>query len=173
MKQMKKISILLLALSLFACTQTIEVPPPSIQPRPAPEFDFNLLQGGHLSSHELKGKWIVLNVWATYCPPCVREAPDFIALQEEFAKKNVQFIGIAANKKGAETVESFVQRVGITYPVLLVNTVDVSAKFGEIDHIPTTFIIDPDWNLVNRHIGQVKQKVLRAELNQWLDSRKK
>lgn len=164
--------ILLLALCLFACSRTAEVVPPSIQPTPMPDFELNLLQGGTMSGRDFKGKWVVLNIWATWCPPCVREIPDFIVLQGEFADKNVQFVGISVDDKGAEEVQSFAQRVGFNYPILLGNINDISEKFGQIDAIPTTLIIDPDWNLVNRHTGMLTQEVLREELKQWLASKK-
>ncbi|MFH1067549.1 MAG: TlpA disulfide reductase family protein [bacterium] len=130
----------------------------------APDFEFRDLDDKLVNSQTFHGKWVVLNVWATWCPPCVREIPDFIALQNELKKKNVQFIGISVDEGGAADVKPFAQKVNFNYPVLLANMESLEKLFGAIDAIPTTFIIDPQWRIASRNTGSLSKEELNDEV---------
>lgn len=156
--------ILIFALCLTACSRVANLPAPSIKKTPAPEFKLQNLSGDFVSCDEFKGKWVVLNIWATWCPPCTREIPDFIDLQEKLRKKNVQFVGISVDDGGIDVVKSFVQRNNINYPILLTDMDTIRTLFGSIDAIPTTFIISPDWYLINKHTGLLTYEALKNEI---------
>lgn len=102
---------------------------------------------------DYKGKWVLVNFWATWCPPCLAEIPHLNAMK----RKNIVVIGIAVSYSGANEVLDFMKDKKITYPVVLGNE-DVAAKFGGIDSLPTTFLYSPDGMLVGQHEGQLTQE---------------
>ena len=164
--------LLCLAVALAGCAADVDLPPPSIEPRPAPDFSLKDVSGQIFNSEALKGKWIVLNIWASWCPACVREIPSFIELQNKLAKKNVQFVGVAIDEEGGETVAPFAERVKFNYPIFLGDMNFVRDAFGPINAVPTTFIIDPEWRLVDQFTGALDQKVLEGVLRGFISGRR-
>jgi cytochrome c biogenesis protein CcmG/thiol:disulfide interchange protein DsbE len=107
----------------------------------------------------------VLDFWATWCPPCRAEIPDFIDLQNEYGSQGVQIVGIALDEP--EKVLAFARQNGMNYPVLL-GSDEVSMKYGGIEGIPTTFIIDRDGKIVNRFEGFRPREVFETEIKKVL-----
>ena len=118
----------------------------------APAWKLKDLQGKEVSSADFKGKVVVVDFWATWCPPCRAEIPGYIALQKKYADKGLVIIGISVDEDGAKAVAPFAKAKGINYPVLLFND-DVVAAFGGIEGIPTTFLIDQDGNIRDKKVG--------------------
>ncbi len=106
---------------------------------PSPDFSLSTPDGTLFSLSEKRGKVVMLNFWATWCPPCKREIPDFIELQKKYGAKGLLIVGIALDKP--ESVMAFLREQPLNYTVLLGNN-EVSATFGNIESIPTTFLID-------------------------------
>ena len=108
-----------------------------------PDFSLPDLEGRQHVPGEWSGKILVLNFWATWCPPCLQEIPAFIRLQEKYASRDVQFVGIALQK--AEEVRDFVITKGINYPILTgeAEVIGVAEAYGNsIGALPYTVIID-------------------------------
>ena len=106
-----------------------------------------------------KGKWVLVNFWATWCPPCLEEIPDLESLYKE---GKLVVIGIAMNYKSPSEVLDFARKQGITYPVVLGNE-DTASQFGDLDSLPTSFLYSPDGRLAGEHAGMLsKQNLLSA-----------
>lgn len=131
----------------------------------APAFTLPDLNGKSVSLADFRGKGVVLNFWATWCPPCKKEIPDFIDLQKEYGSKGVVIVGIALDQK--DKVQAFVEKNGMNYPVLLGDEA-ITVKYGGIQGIPTTFIIDKKGNILNRFEGYRPRTVWESEIKKLL-----
>lgn len=136
----------------------------------APEFTWKDASGKTVSFAELsKGKPVLLNVWATWCGPCVKEIPDLIALHQEYAGKGALVIGVSADRgdDALATVSGFVSEKGMTYPVVIDNG-DLEEALGGLRGYPTTFYIDKNGVIVKKLVGLQKKEAFAAELNALL-----
>ena len=122
----------------MASMQTWEQAPTSWEGVLAPDFTVTNLEGQVIRLSELKGKRVVLDFWATWCGPCVKEIPEFIRLQNETAREQLAIIGISQEDK--ETLKSFVKKKGVNYSII--SAKHLPEPFSGIQSIPTTFFID-------------------------------
>jgi len=128
--------------------------PVSVIGQQRPDFALPDLDGNVHTLDEWDGRVIALNFWATWCPPCRTEIPEFIALQRRYSDRGLQFIGIALQT--AEEAAPFVQEYGINYPVLagLQPVVEVARAFGNrIGALPYTVFIDRSGRIAHVHAG--------------------
>jgi peroxiredoxin len=129
------------------------------------------LAGREHSLTEWKGKILVANFWATWCPPCVTEIPGFIVLQAEFGTRGVQFIGIALDER--DKAENFSKRHGINYPILAGddNVAQLMQDLGNaIGALPFTVIFDRDGKIAHVHQGEWSQHDARQTIEPLLGS---
>lgn len=133
------------------------------QTKEAPDFSLETMKGEPfvLSDHE--GKVVVLNIWATWCPPCREEIPDFIEIQKEMRDDGVLFAGVSMDKKGWSAVRPFAKKMGINYP-LMVDDGTVYKKYGPFRGIPTTFIINKKGKVEYSIPGMVTKDKLKPVL---------
>ncbi len=118
----------------------------------------------HLS--EWRGKILILNFWATWCPPCLKEIPAFMQLQRDYAQQNVQFVGIALDEKTA--VADYAAQVKINYPLLLApdNGINIARQWGNIiESVPFTVVINPQGQIIHRQLGEITPAELRTILS--------
>lgn len=125
-----------------------------------PTFTASDLDGRTVSTAALRGKVVIVNFWATWCPPCREEIPDLIALQNKY-KDRLQVIGIAQDSGSVEEVRAFAARNGMNYPTVL-STPEIEQIFPGVSALPTTFILDRDGRLAQKHVGLLNAK--RTEL---------
>jgi Peroxiredoxin len=123
----------------------------------APDFSLKTSTGQSIVLSKLKGKIVVVNFWATWCGPCRAEIPGFMEVYEKYKSKGLEIVGVSLDQGGWEDVKPFAQKFNISYPVVLGNQ-RIAEQYGDIDAIPTTFIIDKDGNIVGRHIGYMKKE---------------
>ncbi len=131
----------------------------------APAFTLTDLSGKPVSLADFRGKVVILDFWATWCPPCKKEIPDFVELQKQYGSKGLQVVGIALDQP--DKVMAFTQQNGINYPVLLGNEA-ITGTYGGIDGIPTTFIIDKKGKIINRFEGFRPRDVFETEIKKLL-----
>ncbi|MEO0144268.1 MAG: TlpA disulfide reductase family protein [candidate division WOR-3 bacterium] len=113
-------------------------------------FSFRTIDNEIVEISRFDGKVLVVDFWATWCPPCLKEIPHFIELQEKY-KNDVQFIGLNVGEK-KEKVEEFVKNMGINY-IIGHSEERIEKLFGGISGLPTTFIIGKDGKIKARAIG--------------------
>jgi len=146
---------------------TAETAPPSV--RPAPDFRLPTLSGDafHLDAHS--GEVVVLNFWATWCPPCRREIPDFVQLQRELGPEGLQFVGVALERSaGPDEVRAFADKMNINYPIGMGDGT-IARKYGGVRGLPMTFVIGPDGAIRKRVPGMTTKERLRPTLTALLD----
>ncbi len=119
---------------------------------PAPTWTAKNVAGGELHSADLRGKVLVIDFWATWCPPCRAEIPDYIKLQDKYRQRGIAFVGIAADEAGPEVVAKFGKSMGINYP-LVMYTEQLIAAFGGVEALPTTFVIDRKGRVRFKKVG--------------------
>jgi cytochrome c biogenesis protein CcmG/thiol:disulfide interchange protein DsbE len=118
---------------------------------PAPEFELSTLDGGTLSSDDLKGHPVVVNFWASWCVPCREEAPSLERTWRRYKDDGVVFVGV--NIKDAESdAKAFVEEFDITYPVVRDLDQRLTRSFG-VQGLPETFFIDHNWTFVGAESG--------------------
>ena len=162
---MKKFLIILLLITPFHTSQALsfgEVIDSIKQLMPwhetVPELTFKLTdtKGNIFTEKNTRGKYLVVNFWATWCSPCLKEIPAFV----EFYKENsehVEILGLDFEPVNIELINEFVERFSINYPLILYTHINDSeyTKFGEIVGMPTTLIYSPDGELLQTFMGEI------------------
>ena len=151
-------------------TSSSEAPPPDPDdPIPAPDFEIATRSGEPFRLSDHRGEVVVLNLWATWCPPCRHEIPDFIALQEELGDQGLTVVGVALDEGGWDAVGPFADEMGINYPVA-VDDGTVDGLYGPTVSFPTTFIIDREGNVAHYVPGMILRDDLEPLLRPLLDA---
>jgi thiol-disulfide isomerase/thioredoxin len=142
-------------------------------PELAPPLQARDLSGAAVSKANWSGKVVLVNFWATWCPPCREEIPEMIALQKQY-KDRLQIIGISEDDDSPETVLKFAQQKGINYPIVMY-TPELVAAYGGVPALPTTFVIDTQGRVVTKHAGLYSMdsyiQEIRALLGQPVEAR--
>jgi len=133
----------------------------------APEFALPDLEGKVVKTSDLKGKVVILDFWATWCPPCRQEVPHFVALQNKYRDQGLEIVGLSLDKGGAADVKPFVEEYKVNYMMLIAN--DKTAEdYGGITGIPTTFVLDKDGKIVKRFLGYTDPAVFEETIRPLL-----
>ena len=134
-----------------------------------PEFALQDLDGKLRNIKEWDGKVLLVNFWATWCPPCKKEIPAFMALQEQYGKQGFQVIGVAIDNE--EAVRDYVDTMGINYPVMAaeLDSMDIARQYGNrINALPFSAFISRDGKIVLTRPGEMSfemtEKIIRGLL---------
>ena len=112
----------------------------------APALALKDLRGRNLRLSDYRGKVVLLNFWATWCPPCRAEMPELVRMQREYRSKGLQVIGVTYPPQTAAEVRLFVRELKVNYPVAL-GTKKTMSLFGQSETLPVTVIIDREGNV--------------------------
>jgi cytochrome c biogenesis protein CcmG/thiol:disulfide interchange protein DsbE len=121
------------------------------EPDAAPELVVKGMDGRTVSLAGARGKVVLLNFWATWCGPCRMEVPDLVELQTKY-KDRLQVIGLVVDDEDEAAVRAFAKRYAINYPIAMA-TSEMRFRFGGVPALPTSFIIDAQGRVVQKHIG--------------------
>jgi len=150
-------TVLRLALCLGIASLLLAASPVQAKDRPpSPAWTMNDLDGKPVYSADFKGKVVLLNFWATWCPPCRAEIPDLIALQKAYGPRGLQIVGASVDEGGPAVVKSFAAANKINYPMVMA-TAEVTMAYGNIEAIPTTFVIDAQGRPVKSFVGAINK----------------
>ncbi len=129
------------------------------------QLSFADANGKERKMSEWQGKLILLNFWATWCPPCVSEMPELVQLQNDLSGKNLQVIGIGIDSRN--NIEDFANKHRISYPLLVggMEGTAVSKQFGnDTGGLPFTVLITPDGKVSKTYMGRLDMQKVRADL---------
>ncbi|MBI3793552.1 MAG: TlpA family protein disulfide reductase [Nitrospinae bacterium] len=121
-------------------------------PEPAPEIRLVTLDGKKLHLADYKGKWVFLNFWATWCPPCLAEMPEMETFYQKFKAKNMVMLAVSVDKDDPARIRAFIKNHGYTFDVFNDPDGEALSKFGG-SNIPATFIINPRGEIVSQANG--------------------
>ena len=127
----------------------------------AADFSVEDMEGKthHLSDY--RGKWVLVNFWATWCPPCLREIPELISLHNAHQKKDLVVIGIAMDSGSNKTVIDFARAHAISYPIVMGNR-KITAQIGAIEVLPVSYLYNPKGEQVSYQAGEVTRASVEA-----------
>jgi cytochrome c biogenesis protein CcmG/thiol:disulfide interchange protein DsbE len=135
-------------------------------PDPAPEFKLAGLEGKPLSIADFHGKVVLLNFWATWCGPCRAEIPDLVELQNKY-KDQLQIIGLVVDDEDQDAIKKFITEFGINYPVAVAPD-EIRMQYGGIAALPTSFVIDAEGRVVQKHEGLRDPVLYEVEIRSLL-----
>ena len=157
-------------LALAACKR--EAPPPAAAPaappvaaapaaaKPAtyPALKVETLDGATFDLAAHRGQWVVVNYWATWCSPCLKEMPELSAL--DAMREHVTVIGLAYEDNTPEAMRAFLEQHPVVYPVALVDVYNPPADFDTPRGLPLTYLIAPDGRIARKYTGPVSARML-------------
>jgi len=153
---MKSLRLLLLASLFWATSHAV-----------ANEFMFKDMQGNVQRLSDYSGKWVLVNFWATWCPPCLEEIPDLVDMHNDRKATDFAVIGIAMSS-GVDSVHAFAKQLEISYPIVYGND-QIAAQIGKVRALPTSYLYDPTGKLVSYQAGSVT----RVEIENFIRSKTK
>ena len=131
---------------------------------PAPSFELKTLKGKIFKSSDLKNKAVILNFWATWCVPCIKEMPELNKAYTSFKNDDVEIIAINFAETRSE-VDEFVNKYHLEFPILLDKYGDVSQDY-RVRNLPVTYFISPDGIIMDLVLGGITQKLIETKLKQ-------
>ena len=141
------------------------------RPFPAPAFSAQRLRGEQTPLSAFRGRYVLLNFWATWCPPCLEEMPSMDALHRDYRERGLSVVAVSSDKEGAAVVAGFVEKLGVTFPILLDPDGSVATAYGA-RNLPVTFLLDRDGNVVAAAQGarDWNSSEARSTIAEYLDT---
>jgi peroxiredoxin len=155
------------------CTACLSAAQSFASPQPArkhaPDFKLTDASGQPVSLSSLRGKVVLLNFWATWCPPCKMEIPWLVEFQQTYRDRGFAVVGISMDEDGWAAVKPFMERMKINYPMTIGND-NIASLYGGIESLPTTLVIDRSGRIASTHTGLVSKSDYRAAIEGTLNN---
>ncbi len=135
--------------------------------KPAADFSLHDAAGASVKLSDFRGKTVLLNFWATWCGPCKVEIPWFIDFEKKYRDQGFAVLGVSMDEDGWKAVTPFVQKMGMSYRVLLGDEA-LAKLYGGIDALPTTLIIDRAGKIAATHTGLVSRSTYEEEIQELI-----
>jgi len=136
-------------------------------PQAVPPFLVNDLDGDVISTAAFRGKVVLLNFWATWCPPCREEIPELIDLANRY-QDTLQIVGISMDDASPAEVKQFATRLGVNYPIIMGGR-EIISPYGGVPALPTTYIVNREGRIVQKHVGLYPTFIYEDEIRALLD----
>jgi thiol-disulfide isomerase/thioredoxin len=153
--------------SLIGTDSTRNETPVPVNPTP------EMIKSVQSSLEPMRGKVVILDIWATWCGPCRIEIPDFIKLQNKYRDKGLEVVGVSIDPidqrgGGAPKVGPFMKQYGINYTIWMVDNFEALAGYPPGNGIPTTYVLDRDGKIFKTYVGARPLSVFESDINQLL-----
>ncbi|UCH11344.1 MAG: TlpA family protein disulfide reductase [Fidelibacterota bacterium] len=137
----------------------------------APDFTLRDLDGERVALKSLRGKLVLVNFWATWCPPCRREIPDLNRIHSAYEEQGVVVLGISWDEASSEQIKNFVRNYKVVYPVLHGTQSELS-EIGRAyqweGYLPTTYLVDREGRIQDKHIGGGNERLFLRMIEPYL-----
>ncbi|HLA40275.1 MAG TPA: TlpA disulfide reductase family protein [Candidatus Glassbacteria bacterium] len=133
----------------------------------APDFSLNKLDGSAINLASYSGKVLIIDFWATWCPPCVKEIPEFVELYEAYKDRGLAILGVSVDRGGPAVVQKFVNKNKVSYDIAM-GSMDVVDAYEVFTGIPTTVIIDRQGKVVDKVIGAYPKSYFEEKIKSLL-----
>lgn len=157
---------MLIVLAMLVSSSASAQSPPQV-----PALDLKDVQGRKFSLSDYKGKVVLLNFWATWCPPCRAEMPDLVRWQRIYGKRGLQVVGVTYPPTDLPEVRRFMRRIRVNYPIVL-GTKATKALFDQSENLPITVIIGPAQTILERIDGILLPEEFEQKINPLLKQSK-
>jgi peroxiredoxin len=159
--------ILILGLASLALGILILILPAYTSPAQANQVDFQLpdTDGTQRRLSDYRGKWVVVNYWATWCPPCLEELPELERFHLDHQQKNAMVLGINMERITPDALRRFVDEQMLSYPILMAEPASAT-ELGKVPGMPVSFIVNPQGQVVARKLGAVTAKLIEKMLTE-------
>src|SRR5688500_8618592 len=127
-----------------------------------PTLKLATLDGGEYDLAAHRGKWVVVNFWATWCKPCIKEMPELSAL--DAMREHVEVIGLAYDDTTPADIRAFLQKRPVAYPIAIVDVYDPPKDFATPRGLPMTYLVGPDGRVVKKFLGPVTAKEIETAI---------
>jgi thiol-disulfide isomerase/thioredoxin len=132
----------------------------------AVDMPLTAVNGSKVNLNQYQGRWLVVNYWATWCPPCIVEMPELQSFHDEYADKGAMVIGINVENISKQQLVTFLDDYFITYPNFVAGPTQQS-ELGLIPGLPTTFMVSPEGEVVARQVGPVTREMIEQFIEKW------
>ena len=130
------------------------------------DFELADMDGKRHKLSDYRGKWVVVNYWATWCPPCLEEMPELEMFHNNHKEKDAVVLGVNMEKIDPAKLKAFVEEQFISYPILMEKP-SLYSKLGRVPGMPTTFLVAPDGHLAARQVGRVTAAELEKIISEY------
>ena len=148
---------------LTGCLSSSVISPASAGGNELVDFQLLDLSGQKHALSDYRDRWVIINFWATWCGPCIKEIPELVELQRKY-RTTVQVLGINFEQSTTNNIRRYGNQLDINYPRLRI-TDEPLVPFEPLKGLPTTFIVSPEGKIIHRHLGPMSYE----QLKQWVD----